>query len=512
MIYRFTYLSILAVRLKKHASRYSISNRRPKSLARATMGVFFIGVLLSACHSSNKNDTETLADQVRPSDFQGVWEQTGYGRLLDINGEEAKLFEFTRETCIQTEELSSVEIDQFVETSTLSANKDSLENVIKGELFTTSYDRREALPASCQPGELIVESTPSTVFDHVWHNFNDYYAFFEERHVDWEAQGAQYRPLVHDAMTDEQLFELLSEMLDPLDDDHVELSADTETFEAEFSPAHDAFVFENELAEAFSHQTDFDDVDEYTSFQVKLARKLPLASVSNLKQAGLIGGIAPAIYWGTINGDVAYVNVTRMFLFDEAFDIEDDNFEYDAEQDMEALNRILNKVMAELKDTRAMIIDVRLNYGGSDFASLEIANRFAADELQVISKFARSYSGDTPIKYASTTPVSDPYLKPLVVLSSQETGSAAEIFLMAMNTLSNVTLVGEASNGRLSEILDKELPNGWELGLSNEVYSDYQNKRYEVTGVPVDIEVKALSLTDIEKGSDTALNRALASF
>jgi len=168
--------------------------------------------------------------------------------------------------------------------------------------------------------------------------------------------------------------------------------------------------------------------------------------------------------------------------------------------------------MSDLQDTRAMVIDVRSNGGGTDFSSIEIVNRFATDKLLVINKFARSYDGESAIRQAFTTPVSNSYTSPIVVLSSMETASAAEIFLMAMNSLPNVTLIGDQSAGELSVILDKALPNGWTLGLSNEVYSDNQDGRFEVSGVPMDIKIKALSYSDIEQGIDAALSKALASF
>jgi len=505
------------------------------------VGVCLLSILVSACSSSDDDDTVssndpindptidspgnetpdnmqdplTLVETPTRADLQGVWEQTGYGFVVQINDEGIVLFDFTRASCLQFATFGNETLDEIIETASISADGMSLETKDPAELFSESYARREALPDVCEPDNLIEDPTPTVVFDHFWHTFNDYYAFFAERQVDWEAQRATYRPQVNNDMTDEQLFQLLSEMIDPLDDGHVSLVADTDVFQRGFSPADDASVFKAELAESFNQQTEFDDIDDYLDFQLNRAREVTFQSVSNLNQAGLEieGDVPAAIYWGTLDNNVGYINITRMLVFGDTFDVENGDLDdLSLEDDLQALNAILDRVLADLQDTSAMVIDVRSNGGGTDSASMEIVNRFATDELQVISKFARSFDGETAIKQAFTTPTATPYTSPIVVLSSLETASAAEIFLMAMNSLPNVTLVGDESTGELSDILGKELPNGWQFGLSNEVYSDFQDRRFEVIGVPMDTKIKALSLPDIEQGIDSALIEALASF
>ena len=55
-----------------------------------------------------------------------------------------------------------------------------------------------------------------------------------------------------------------------------------------------------------------------------------------------------------------------------------------------------------------------------------------------------------------------------------------------MRALPNVTTVGEATLGILSDNLLKCLPNGWEVSLSNEIYTAADGNVYEVVGVPPD--------------------------
>ena len=62
-------------------------------------------------------------------------------------------------------------------------------------------------------------------FDALWNTFNERYAFFELRGVDWKAQYEKYRPKVTKNTTDEELYGLICEMLKPLKDGHVNLKA-----------------------------------------------------------------------------------------------------------------------------------------------------------------------------------------------------------------------------------------------------------------------------------------------
>jgi len=79
-----------------------------------------------------------------------------------------------------------------------------------------------------------------------------------------------------------------------------------------------------------------------------------------------------------------------------------------------------------------------------------------------------------------------------------------------MNNLPNVTIMGENSSGDLSDILDKPLPNGWEFGLSNEVYLDHLGKSHEVTGFPPEINVPVVSLEELEDKRNSAIETALS--
>jgi hypothetical protein len=85
-------------------------------------------------------------------------------------------------------------------------------------------------------GQAANSSAPS-VFNEFVQLFRDHYAFFELRKVDWEAQVKKYQPKVTSATTDAELFQVLCDMIDPLDDGHTSLSGNGKRFNSGSRPS-----------------------------------------------------------------------------------------------------------------------------------------------------------------------------------------------------------------------------------------------------------------------------------
>ena len=63
------------------------------------------------------------------------------------------------------------------------------------------------------------------MFDSLWNDYNETYALFEVRGVDWKEQYEKCRPLVSEDMTDKEFLNVLKKLLYPLDDAHVYVKA-----------------------------------------------------------------------------------------------------------------------------------------------------------------------------------------------------------------------------------------------------------------------------------------------
>jgi C-terminal processing protease CtpA/Prc len=219
------------------------------------------------------------------------------------------------------------------------------------------------------------------------------------------------------------------------------------------------------------------------------------------QQAG--GKHSNLLQWGTINRRLGYLLVNSMTSIST-------NRNATSLDDVGAIKGILDRVMRDLRDTAAMIIDVRFNGGGDDAVGLAIVNRFTDKRRLAVAKTARSYRGETPRREAYLTPEGDkPYLKPVVVIAGPDSASATEIFIMGMRALPQVIQLGEPTNGILSDELYKTLPKGWKFTLSNEVYYDYKGVNHEVSGTVPQIQTPVFSLKDLETGHNSALETAL---
>ena len=160
------------------------------------------------------------------------------------------------------------------------------------------------------------------------------------------------------------------------------------------------------------------------------------------------------------------------------------------EKEVEGVSRIMDMVMNDLSEMKSMIIDVRFNGGGQDAVSFEILSRFIEDrKLQVATQQLRHGKTYTPVLPLYIKGTQKAFTKPVYVLTSQQTGSAAEAFSIATMDMDHVKRIGESTSGAMSTALEKTLPNGWSFAISNEVYMDNAGNCYENRGVPVDYQL-----------------------
>ncbi|MBQ4839957.1 S41 family peptidase [Pseudoalteromonas luteoviolacea] len=432
-------------------------------------------------------------NQDHRSDLQrsaGTWHKPAYGEALHITMSRVLRYQYNSYDCIQTSELTHQQANRQLEVKKVHSTE-RLRLIHKDQVYPIDYRQIAAIPTQCDdPISASKTVSPVIVFDYFWHTFNDYYAFFSIRNLDWQAQYDQYRPLVTESMTEQALFDVLSEMIAPLQDMHASISSpQQEYFSRKSVPLLNAVQQEMANLNYLGEEHDMYRIFEHYQSQLQSISQHYITPDS-LTTIPENSHTATAI-WGKTADNIGILVLNNMDSYSEAQTANES-------QQLLAAHKMMSRVMTDLGDTDAMLLDIRHNTGGDDAISLAIAGYFADKEVLAFNKQAINQTGrGIPVRQKLTLNP-NAYTKPVYLLTSQLTVSAAEVFTMAMDQLDHVTKVGEETAGALSDALRFELPNGWQLSLSNEIYRNAQGDMFEHTGFTPDHHVPAFSQYDIE--------------
>ena len=323
-------------------------------------------------------------------------------------------------------------------------------------------------------------SEPEKNFEALWGMFNKRYAFFMERKVDWQVQYKKFRPQVDADTTDKELFKTMCDMLAPLKDGHVNLKA-KRLGKPEYNP-EDLPRFTKE----------FNTRKLERQYQTMVVETLKANDFGKPKTAGKI---------------LSYAH--------------NDKFGYLLIREFEGVNRRkldagLDEALVAMDGIKGLIIDIRLNPGGTTGCVYRIANRFADNRRIGHHEKTRKSKGEKEFGPLRTFHLQPPAAKkkyraftgPIILLTHGASYSGADLFAMVMRELPYVKIIGEPTNGIFSNMLERKLPNGWKYTLSFQVYYAADKTCYEGKGIPVDIKLLN-KRTDLEKGIDPLIIKSL---
>jgi hypothetical protein len=390
----------------------------------------------------------------------GIWQMHGYGRVLDISPERLLTYDITDVSCVRRKE---AEYDR------ITRSADRFTAFETGGITRYSFERLAALPDRCREASSQPVLDPVLNFWVLWHALRENYAFFELRRVSWDDMYARFRPRITASTTRESLFAIFSEMLAALNDGHVSLEADGRSFSSgRFhapydSTSLDAFIVHDVLKDKARH--------------------------------GANGNLT----WGWVSPGVGYVNVASMYLGSMPLPTQ-----------IALTDQAMSQVIADLGRAKALIVDARFNTGGYDAIALRIIGYLTRERRLAFTKKAVEGSDYTDPQEIYFEPQGKrQFTGPVYYLQSDNTVSAGEIFSLAMMARPNVVRVGTPTYGIFSDALAKKLPNGWTVGVSNEIYVAVDGNVYEGRGVPPNIEVtvpESVSFPDrMRLDIDTAL-------
>lgn len=303
------------------------------------------------------------------------------------------------------------------------------------------------------------EDNPHNNFDYLWKEIDENYSYFELKKVNWDSLHWVYKDQVRNNMSDQELFDLMSEMLFQLKDGHVNLTSSFDRTRYWEWYLNSPQNFDYNLLER-----------NYLEGEHKISR----------------GG---TYQYRILEGNIGYVYVPSFSKSNYAN---------------------IDLVVDEFKDTKGMIIDIRDNSGGEVINAEILASRFA-DKTRLYAlwlwKNGPGHDDFTDeIPYYIVQGGKYIYLRNVILLTNRSSFSAANDFTLMMKQFPHVTVIGDTTGGGGGVPYSSELPNGWSYRFPRTITLSPEGEHVEF-GIPPDISVN-MDSTSLMNGKDAILEKA----
>lgn len=397
-----------------------------------------------------------------------IWQQKGFGRMMKIDGDQFSIFVSTDGFC--REATSGTFNDHF---RIVEADLNKL-IINYGSTRNYHFSRIEGLPAECTMREDSLNLNPVDNFNALWNLFNDNYAFFEHRNVDWDKIREDYMPMVENVSSQTEFYGIIKAVLDSLNDGHVTMRVPDSVFTETREESIDFETVKNEIPDSI--------LDTY----MDAPKTYNFGTIS----------------WGQLKGtNVGYIIVPRMFGFpnygltegefnmklNEVFNADPGpGYEYFMDEE-QGVHDAMEEIYTDLSETDSIIFDLRFNQGGFNGPAMAFLSHFI---IEPYDAHIRTINTNTlePLEeaYHVEPATENVFEQPIYLFTSHWSASAAEIFVLSSMQSEHISRYGSNTRGLLSEVVWAVLPNGWEVSMSVDIVSDLAGNIYEVTGIPVD--------------------------
>ncbi|MEU6679834.1 S41 family peptidase [Streptomyces sp. NPDC046925] len=412
----------------------------------------------------------------------------GYGTVLSIRNGKLQEYQTTAVSCLKGDSArrtgpgTYATPDGTVLTVRARAGGDRASMRADGSVGSRNLRRIAELPEACtRPAP----KGPRAAFDVFWQSFEENYPFFAAKGIDWHAVRDQYRPRVHAKTTKGELFAVFREMVRPLYDAHVVVQDGDRRF-GQVRPGTDMPTEELDAK-----------VKKFiVARDLKNARNLQDFADGRITYADLPGG-------------KGYLRITGFGGY------AGDDTSYAAQ--LAELDRTLETVLGQdrIRRLKGLIIDLRINGGGSDALGIHIAERLTDTPYLAYSKRARNDPAD-PTRHTRpepvyVTPAKGPRYTGLVaVLTGGSTVSAGETFTQAlMDRPGRTVRIGQPTQGVFSDVMARKLPGGMVVGLPNEEFLTRSGRTFDGLGIPPHLTEPVFTKEEFDKRKDSAFDRAL---
>jgi carboxyl-terminal processing protease len=391
---------------------------------------------------------------------------------------------------------------------------------------------------------LISTTTPEgrlAVFDDAWARINERYYDQTFHGLDWDAQRTTFRALAAKAGSSQELYTVLRSMIASLNDPHTRVFAPEEKSDwwrprfvsvglalAEIAGVPTVIKVDNNSA-AQRAGVRAGDVIESINGEAALAlvknRLTQLSEPANASArfrvfAKLLdgpSGTSVDLTWKRKDGRQKSARFERYWQQRElGVRMRRERGEY-AVIEIDAFTKPIAVAFArtlkqKLPGARGLILDLRSNGGGDAEAMSDIASTFlgiGSNLGQFTDRAGTSFTILTHLRSALTPDPLEQTKLPLIVLTSERTASAAEIFVEALRISNRATIIGTETCGCVLAVRTRHLlPDGGLLDVSELDYETALGQRLEGHGLKPD-EIVNTERSDLYSGRDRTLELAV---
>lgn len=297
-------------------------------------------------------------------------------------------------------------------------------------------------------------SSPVALFDQVWSDVDQHYSLFVVKGVNWDSLRTVFRPAATAASSNTEASRAISSLLAQLHDDHV--------------------TFRGSRVATAPH---------YTGPQPTLAAAYVRFPTT----------FANGLTYGWISSSIGYMSISTF---------DGDGWLSDVDSALTALDGVTS-----------IIVDVRNNDGGYLENATSVAGRFA-DRTATVA-YVRYRNGPAHTDFTSSIAQqvqpagARRFAGRVYVLTTRNTVSAAELFVLSMRALGHTTVVGDTTRGETGSPVARELQNGWSYQFPESIEYTLDGREFENIGLPPDVTVLN-SFQQIDRLVDAQLSRAIA--
>lgn len=400
---------------------------------------------------------------------------------------------------------------------------------------------RSVTPLNTNPAPVGAEASSHTlsvedrleVFEEIWKTINEKYYDASFHGTDWRAVRERYRPLVEKAVSDNDFYVVLKQMVGELKDAHTRFHTPEQRRERERLQAVSAglSIFDVEgkpVVVGVEPDSDASRAGVQPGMIVLNIDGRPVAERLEEARARVAGtsserAIRLRLYRMIVDGDpgtslrlslaradgsVFEVSLTRRVVPDSAVVISrrlPSDYGYIRLTLWKSpIRKDFKHALEQLRDVPGLVIDVRGNPGGEADEVVKIASLFYNTHVP----FGRFNKRSGRSIYLRTDDDDRVYRGPLAILVNEGSGSGSELFAGVMQENGRAIVVGSRSCGCVLGISEfKKVKGGGELAVSEYGYLSPKENSFEGTGVIPNKTVE-LTISDLQAHRDAVLEEA----